>query len=154
MPAHSLESLLKELGEKIGIPHMEPTHNNNITLTLKENQSVVLQKHNTLPFLIITFEIFEIQAGRFRENILREALKFNGLNQPYGVFAFSKKMQKLYLFEMLSLNEISGDLVNTVMQALSEKVTVWKEALNRGEIPTLVSTSPAHPGGGIFGIKP
>lgn len=155
MPLHNLQSLLKELGEKIGIPNLEPTSNNNLTLTLKGNNDVVLQQHKTQPYLIISFEIAEIPAGRYRENILREALKFNGLNQLHkGVFAFSKKNQKLFLFEMLPLEEISADQVNTIMQSLSEKVTVWKEALQRGDIPNIGNTSQAQSGGGLFGIRP
>ena len=109
MPAHSFESLLKELGEKINITNLESTSNNNITLTLKGKNNVILELHKTQPFLIITFDIAEIPASRFRENVLREALKFNGLNKVHtGIFAFSKKSQKLVLFDMLPLDEISG----------------------------------------------
>lgn len=155
MPAHNLESLLKEIGEKIGIPNLEPTVDNNISLTLKGNNDVVLQLHKSLPLLIISFEIVEVPTGRYRENILREALKFNNLNQPHsGIFAFSKKNQKLFLFEMLPMDEISGDQVYAIIKTLSEKVTVWKESLNRGEIPTVGATSSqARSGGGIFGMR-
>lgn len=155
MPAHTLPSLLKELGEKIGIPNLEPTSNNNITLSLKGKINVVLQQHETEPYLIISFEIIEIPAGRFRENILREALKFNGLNQLHaGIFAFSKKTQKLILFDMLNMNEISGDQVNTVMQSLADRSLTWKEALNQGAIPAVESTASSQaPPGGIFGIR-
>lgn len=153
MPAHSFDSLLKELGEKIGIPNLEPTSNNNLALSLKGTE-VVLQQHKTEPFVIISFEIAEIPSGRYRENILREALKFNGLNQLHaGIFAFSKKTQKLFIFDMLPLNDVSGDQVNTIMTSLGEKAAAWKEALNRGDIPTIVTASQAR-SGGIFGIRP
>lgn len=155
MPAHTLESLLKELGEKIDLPKLESTRNNNIALILKGKNEVVLQQHKTEPYLIISFEIVEIPAGRYRENILREALKFNGLNKAHeGIFGFSKKTQKLFLFDMLPMDDISGDQVNTIMQALSEKVTVWKEALSRSDIPTIGATIQAKSGGGLFGIRP
>ena len=40
------------------------------------------------------------------------------------------------------------------MMDLTEKVSLWKEALNRGEVPAVeVSSQPRH-GGGIFGMKP
>lgn len=154
MPAHSFESLLKELGEKMGVPNLESTRNNNVALTLKDKNEVVLQQHNTQPLLIISFEITEIPAGRYRDNIFREALKFNGLNQLHGgIFAYSKKSQKLFLFDMLPLSDISPDLVSSIILSLSEKVTLWKESLNRGEIPSIPSNRSQY-GSGIFGIKP
>ncbi|KIC75879.1 putative type III secretion chaperone SycE [Neochlamydia sp. TUME1] len=157
MPSHNLESLLKDLGEKIELSHLEPTGNNNITLLLKGNNEVVLQKHNSQPYLIISFEILELPIGRFRENIFREALKFNHLNKAHeGIFAFSKKTQMFFLFDMLPFDEISGEQVNAIMQNLSEKVTLWKEALNRGEIPTIGFSSLTSPegAGSFFGIRP
>lgn len=155
MPAYSFESLLRELGDKLGIPNLESTRNNNVTLTLKGNNEVVLQKHQTQPFLIICFEIAEIHVGRYRENILREALKFNGLNQLHGgIFAFSKKTQKLFLFDMLPFNDLSVDQVQTLMTSLSEKATIWKEALNRGEIPAIGVAFQARASGGLFGMRP
>lgn len=155
MEAHTFESILKELGEKIGIPNLEPTKNNNITLTLKNKINVTLQLHKDQPLLIISFKIVEIPASRYRENVLREALKFNGLNkQQKGVFAFSKKTQTLILFEMLPLDHISSDQVKTVMMSLSEKAALWKETLNRGEIPSSGAEVQAKSNAGIFGIRP
>lgn len=155
MPAHSFESLLKDLGEKINITQLESTRNNNITLTLKGKNNVVLELHKTQPFLIISFDIAEIPPSRYRENVLREALKFNGLNKIHaGIFAFSKKSQKLILFDMLPLDEISGEKVLSIMMDLTNKVSVWKEALNRGDIPVIEASAQPRHGGGIFGIKP
>ncbi|QLH35481.1 MAG: CesT family type III secretion system chaperone [Parachlamydiaceae bacterium] len=152
MPAYSFESLLKELGEKLGLPNLESTRENNITLTLKGKNEVVLQKHNTEPLIIISFEIAELPASRYRENIFREALKFNGLNQLHaGVFAFSKKTQKFFLFDMLPLNDTSVEQVQQVINTLAEKAALWRESINRGEIPTLTSSSQARSGGGILG---
>lgn len=153
MPAHTFESLLRDLGDKIQLS-LESSSNNNISLKIKDND-VVLQKDSKQPFLIISFEISEIPIGRYRENILKEALKFNALNQLHtGVFAFSKKDQKLILFEMLPLSDIHADQVFNIMQVLSEKVTLWKDALNRGNIPMIDQSSQARSGGGIFGIRP
>lgn len=156
MPAYTFASLLKELGEKIGIPNLEPTENNNIVITLAGKNDLILEQHKSQPFLIISFEITEIPAGRFRENILREALKFNDLNQVHGgVMAFSKKTQKLVLFEMLPMNDIHVDQLYTVMKALSEKATLWKESLSRGEAPSLTSFQGGKGAGpNIFGMRP
>ena len=155
MPAHTFASLLKEIGEKIGISNLESTQNNNITLTLKGKNDVVLQQHKTEPYLIISFEITEIPAGRYRENILREGMKFNGLNQAHeGIFGFSKKAQKLFLFDMLPMNEISADQVNSIMHSLSERVTLWKDTTSRGDIPNIGTTVQSQFGGGIFGMRP
>lgn len=154
MPSHTMESLLKDLGEKIDIPELEPTVNNNITLKLKDGNEVVLQKHKSQPYLIISFEIANLQLGRYQENIFREALRFNGLNKVHqGIFGFSKKNQKLYLYEMLPFDYISGDQVASLILSLTEKVTVWKESLNRGDIPTIGVSQPRS-SGGIFGIRP
>jgi hypothetical protein len=155
MPAHSFESLLKDLGTKIDIPNLQPTRNSNIKLTLKGNHNVVLQQHTTQSYLIISFEIAEIPGGRYRENIFREALKFNGLNQLHGgMFGYSKKTQKLFLFDMLPLDNISGDQVKTLIFNLLEKVAAWKEGIQKGDIPTIAAQAHVRSGGNIFGIRP
>jgi len=152
MPSYTFESLLKDVGEKLEIPNLESTVNNNITLTLKNKVDVVLQRHKSQPYLIIACEIADVPGGRYRENIFREALKFNNLNKPHeGIFAFSKKTQKLFIFDMLPFDEITGEQVISVMQILGNKAQIWKEGLDRGNIPTIGHSQPTG-GGGLFGI--
>jgi Tir chaperone protein (CesT) family len=156
MPAHSFDSILKEVSEKMNLSGLKATVNDNITLQVPPNQTLVtLQKHNKQPILIISSDIMELQDGRFRENIFREALKFNGLNEYHkGTFGFSKKSQKLILFDMLPLDEIFPEQVVETMSEIAIKVSRWKESLERGDIPTIdLNAGGSASRGGIFGIK-
>lgn len=155
MPAYSFPALLKELGERLDIPNLEPSQYNNAALKLKGGVNVLLQAHKTDPYLIASFEISDLQAGRYRENVLREALKFNSLNQSHqGIFGYNKINQKFYLFDMIAFEDTTPEQVHTILLNLSVKVKQWKEAFERGEIPVIEVSSHPQTGGGIFGIHP
>jgi hypothetical protein len=157
MAAHSFDSLLRELGPLLGIPDLQSTQNNNVSIQLGNHKHLItLEKHRKSPILIISIAIAELQTGRFTENIFREALRFNGQNGLHtGSFGFSKSAQKLFLFEMLPLEFISPEQVSSILVSLSKTAAEWIDGINRGDIPTIQTTSSTttSKNSAPFGIK-
>ena len=70
----------------------------------------------------------------------------------HGVFAYSKQTDHLILFEMFNLRELTGAKVAEFIPLFLQKAKLWKEALEKSDIPA--STSYAGKSSGIFGLKP
>jgi len=97
----------------------------------------------------------EPPQGRYRENVMREALKANGLPPPQkGIFAFGKKTESLLLYDELPLNDLSGDKLAEYLSGFILKAELWREAITRGEVPSFMGTEATFTGkaGGLFGL--
>ncbi len=145
--------LLQELGEILQIKDLAPDDNNSCLLKLKNGISVQLEPAKKDGFIVMGAKIASIPPGRYRENIFREALKANGLPPPQqGIFAFSKNNDQLVLFEMISLQDLSGAKLNDHLVPFSEKVKTWQDAISRGDIPPVGTATAGSRPKGIFGL--
>lgn len=145
-------TLLQELAQALKIEVLQPDKNNSCLIKFKGDISVQVELDKSGTFLVIGTDFPTVAAGRYRENLFFEALKANGMPAPprIGTFAYSRQTDRLVLFEMMSLNDLRGDRVAEFMTPFVEKARVWKEAIARGEVP-VVSTS-TTPGSGMFGL--
>ncbi|MBP9841267.1 MAG: CesT family type III secretion system chaperone [Simkaniaceae bacterium] len=104
--------------------------------------------------LLIGCMICEVPPGKFRENVLKEALKENALPPPNpGIFAYIERNNHLFLYEFLFFQYLNGESLTEYLASFIEKCTAWYEAIQSG------ATSP-HPAEVIvpnpspLGIKP
>lgn len=153
MVSDVLGTLLQELGQALQMNNLQPDSNNTCLIKFKGGIFVQIELDPTGQFMIIGSDLDVVPAGRYRENLFGEALKANGLPHPqYGIFSFSRQTNHLVLFEMLSLNELTGQKVADFLKPFLEKVRIWKEAISKGEIPVVVSARTSK--AGMFGIRP
>jgi hypothetical protein len=146
------ESLLDELGTVMDIPDLHPDRNHTCLITFPNKLDIQIEMESHGRNIVIGTELGNIPAGRYRENIFREALKINGTQPPlHGVLSYSNKSRSLVLFEKLPTKDLTGEKIADALTLFSEKALSWKEALIKGEVPTLVSTRSS---GGIFGLHP
>ena len=108
--------------------------------------------------VVIAADLGQVNQGRFRENLFREALKSNGLPPPRnGIFAYGKKTESLVLCDKLSLEEISGQKLADFLLNFTQKAELWKNGIVRGEVPSFMGNelsfgqTAAGPGG-LFGL--
>jgi hypothetical protein len=100
-------------------------------------------------FLLLTAKLGTIPIGKYREALFQEALRQNVASEAItGIFAYSKQADTLILFQMLPVKETNGDKLLACLNPFSAKVKVWKESIERGDVP--VSSSNAQ--GGSFGL--
>lgn len=149
------ESILQELGELIKIKDLKPDSNNSCVIKFKNGLEIQIEPDAKGEFLIIGSVLGTVHAGRFRESIFKEALRANGMPYPvYGFFSYSTKTNNLLLSDKIHFKDLNGTKVYEFIQPFSEKAFNWKESINRGEIPSLVTSysgNTTH--AGMFGMK-
>lgn len=144
-------ALLAELSQILEIPNFEPGSTHSYLVKLKNGVKVQLEPDKSEQFLMIGAEIASIPAGRYRDNIFREALKANNIPPKEGIFAYSKKSDKLILFQTISLQDLTGAKIHDALTTFSEKVKLWQDAISRGDIPALMGAASSRPKG-LFGL--
>ena len=80
--------------------------------------------------------------GRYRENVFRMALAANALPYPrFGTFAYSNQTNSLVIYETLPAKDLRGDQVAEFIAPFVQKAIVWKQAIEKGEIPQVNAPS-------------
>ncbi len=150
------EELIRELGATLGI-ELHIDHHGACCLQLKDKVRVQLEPDNKEDRLILAAFIGELSPGRFREDVLKEALKANAQNTVNGhagaILGFCARHNQLACHTFLLYQEAMGEkLLNTVTY-LSEQAVSWFDALQNGHAapPSLLSR-PVLPS--PFGIRP
>lgn len=132
-------SLLEDLGKMIKIDQLEPDQHNSCLISFTNGVKVQLEIDHTRSLLIVGCDLGAIPPGRYRENLLREALKANGLPPPRnGNFAFSKKQDHLVMTEELPIKDINPDQIYQLLDPFLKKAKEWQEAITRGDVPTIL----------------
>jgi len=149
MVTDAFGALLEEIGSALKIPGIKPDANNCCLIKFKGGLMVQFEKDRTGDYLLIVVDYGAIPAGKYRELIFTEALKANFQPAPrYGVFAYSKQAKEFIFFERLPLKDLQGSRVAEILTPFLEKARTWKEALARGDVPTIVAKS-----SGMFGLQ-
>lgn len=148
-------SLLQELGKILEIPDLHPDRNNSCLIKLKSGLSIQLEFDRSGQFLILGSDLGTVPPGRYRENLFREALKANDLPYPnHGTLAYSKKSDHLIIFEKMAAADMTGEKIAAEIMPFSEKALVWKEALQKGDVPIINQGYSSQKSAGMFGLKP
>lgn len=153
MVAERFKILVDELAQQLSVK-LEPDTHNACRLQFKDGLVLSMQPNSTLDTLRVVVEIATPGQGRYREAILKEALRANGLPYPHvGTFAFSPKTDMLLLCDQLPMEELSGQRLAEIIKQLSDKAREWKESIARGETPVLRGVQSARASEGVFGLK-
>ena len=97
--------------------------------------------------LLIFAKIFELPPGKFRENVLREALKANGEKDPRpAVLGYINATNHLAMHQRYPLSVLTGELLYGILGAFLELGESWASALENGNLPLSSSQNPLPPG--------
>lgn len=99
--------------------------------------------------LLATF-LGEVPAGKFRENVLREALKANSHYPRVGTFSYVERNNQLSLQEYVPLEALSGEKLASILTKFIQLATHWHQALQKGTVPTI---EVPKQGGSMFGLR-
>ncbi len=154
-----LEELGKELSKELGGAlgghlALHPDRNNSCLIHLKEGINIQLEIDSTGEFLILGCMIGKVPAGKYRENLFKEALKANDADYPtHGIFAYSKKEDELLLFQKIHLTDLSGVKLASMIDPFAAKGLIWIEAVKGETIPSATNEPGVRtPGSGLFGL--
>ncbi len=150
-----LDILLKDLGELLKTDLKVDNHHTCLVL-IDKKLPIHLELHTNGEHLLIGCCLMELPPGKIRENILREAMKSNGLPQPQnGTLGYSTKTRHLILFSKLKMETQTGEGLYQYLLPFIQKAYLWKEALERNQTPPLGQEGPSQSsdGKGMFGLK-
>jgi hypothetical protein len=149
-------SLMEDLGKLIRIRLIPDSHN---ACLIKYPGGLFLQIEldQSQERINMGAEIGSLAPGRYRENVMREALKANGLPPPkVGIFAFSAKKEVLILFDYMELNDLTAPKIADFLEQFLQKANFWKDAIKRGDVPSFMGNEMSFGkktgGAGMFGL--
>ena len=96
---------------------------------------IQLQPDPTHERLLVGCKIIEVGPGKFRENVLREALKTNGLPDPrVGRFAYIVQINTLFLFQEYPFDLLTtGERIAGLLSSFIKTCADWKSAIQNGQ---------------------
>jgi len=125
------QKLLWDLGEVIKLP-LHVDKNNACKILLNETLEVQLEMDTDEKQLLLIAFISEIPPGRFRENVLKEALKANNLDHTQGLFAYFEQENYLILQKYLQADLLSGQKLAEYLEPFIIEAEEWRTALAAG----------------------
>lgn len=144
--------LLQGLGKTFSV-HLQPDRNNACLLQINKTIQIQIQVDAAEENLMFGSKICTISPGKFRENVLRNALQHNALPELLGAFGFIQETNTLVLFTFIYLRGKSPEMIAKVIEEFMQIITSWKEAIQSNlpgpTLATKVTSSPP-----IFDIKP
>lgn len=156
MVTNQFGAIIQELGKTLGYD-INRNIEDSCTLPLPNGINIQMEIDDRKNCFVLGTEIGSVSAGRYREDVFREALLYNGMEKRVGTFGYSEITNTLILFKELPLRELNGEKVAAVLKPLGEKASAWKKAITRGELPPVdssISDSSTSQGFGLFkGLK-
>jgi len=128
------EEALRLFGNSLGLPlHIDK---NGACAILVKGVTIQLQPDSSYEKLIVGCKIIEINPGKFRENVLREALKANALNDPrVGIFAYIGQINTLFLFQEYPFDLLTtGERIASLLSPFIKTCSEWKQAIQHGQV--------------------
>lgn len=143
--------LIEQLGTSLKI-HLHTDHNHVCSIKVHHRLTVQIQVDAAQENLLLASFICELLPGKFRENVLSEALKANNLPDPRtGILSFLPMKNQLTLHQYYPFASLDGEKLALYLAGFIDYANLWREAIERGE------ASPApihvHPQSNPFGLK-
>ena len=127
------EEILEKLGKILSLS-LKPDHNRACAIQIKKNITIQLQSDPSEEKLLIGCKIIDLPPGKFRENVLKEVLKANGLPDPrIGTFAYIEQLNQLFLFQYYPFEILSGERLSSLLGPFIQMAESWKEAIASGK---------------------
>lgn len=140
--------LLNQLGKIFELPlHIDKS---NACSILIPPIIIQLQLDSAQQNLFLFSKIIEVPPGKFRENVLREALKANSLPDPKAaIFGYIASTNHLALHQRYPLEILNGERLAGLFGAFYEIGEMWHRAIQSGQTAPVPSGQNAP-----FGLKP
>ncbi|OGN64738.1 MAG: hypothetical protein A3E80_05960 [Chlamydiae bacterium RIFCSPHIGHO2_12_FULL_49_9] len=125
------QELLNELGPVFNLPlHLDK---NNACAIQIDKHTIQLQLDTSQENLFLFTKLTEIPPGKFRENVLQEALIANSSPDPRpGIFAYLAASNHLVLFQRYPLSILNGERLGHLFGAFLELGNAWRKAIESG----------------------
>jgi hypothetical protein len=130
---NQFEELLHALGKVFHLP-LHVDRMNACSLRVHNELVIQLQLDVAQENLWIFSKLTEIPPGKFRENVLRECLKANGLKDPRAaILGYIANTNHLALFQKYPLNILNGERLSGLIGAFLQMADSWRTAIASGQ---------------------
>lgn len=133
--------------------HLSPDKRGACKLNIEDTLHVQLEPDATREKLLFFCFLSEVPPGKFRENVLRDALKANADPSTPGTLGFSERNNQLVLFANLNFSSLTARKALDFLHLFMTKAQAWKQAIATGQTSNLcpeLLQKPISP----FDIKP
>lgn len=146
------EELLKELGKQLDLPlYLDKYQACSIQIPPLVLQ---MQPDRSQEFLFLFCKVIEIPPGKFRENVLREALKANVESEPcIATFGFLAATDHLILYQRYPFTILNGERMGSFLGSFFKLAKEWYKAIAAGQSAPAGRSSPPS-SSPLFGIRP
>jgi hypothetical protein len=135
MIADRFGTLIEELGTALKVK-LAPDAHNACRIRFKDKLAVHIEPDSLGDEVQMIIEIGKPGDGKYRQSLLREALRANGVPPPrLGIFCYGQKSDALLLYHTLPMEDLNGAYLADVLGQLAEKARLWRDAISRGEVP-------------------
>lgn len=131
-PMISFHDLIHQLGEFIG---EELTVDQNQACFLEINEQLKVQMELDPPGekILLMSQIIELPPGKFRETVLKDALKANFLaEEKEGTLAYLERQNTLVLFQELYTHSITMQILYDRLIKFIERAIKWATSIEAG----------------------
>jgi hypothetical protein len=145
------ELLVQQLGVSLNVP-LYIDKNHACALQVHGKLTVQLQLDAAQEYLLIAAFICELPPGKFRENVLCEALKTNAQPDPRtGVMGYLAISNRLTMHQRYLFATLKSDQLAMIVAGFIDYAELWQDAVGKGQsspspIRATVSTN-------VFGLK-
>jgi hypothetical protein len=145
------ETLVHQLGDALGVT-LQVDRNHACAIRVHHQLTIQLQIDPEQEKLLIASLICELPPGKFRENVLSEALKANNLPDPRtGILGYLPMGNRLTLHQRYPFASLDGNKLALYVAGFIDYAELWRTAIERGQaspapIQGAVTTNP-------FGLK-
>jgi|JI9StandDraft_1071089.scaffolds.fasta_scaffold07366_4 hypothetical protein len=128
----NFSDLIHEFGELLG-ESFTPYQNRMIRFLINENLRVQIEMDLMGEFVMLACFITEIPPGRFRENVLRDALKANFLlDEHWSTLCYEGKENHLVLFFKIPAHGLTGQKLLDQLLPFVARAGLWRDAIDNG----------------------
>lgn len=153
MTMNQLEIFIEDLGKSLNIKDLKPDKFNTCLLKIEQKIEVQIEMDKDPNYLFFGTILGEIPPGRYRENLFEAALKMNRSSPTsIGILAYSKKNNQLIMFDRISIKDLNGNKTADCLKAFVEKTKIWKEAIEKGDIPSISEKNRKFEHARLFGL--
>ncbi len=126
------EELLKELSIQLGT-ELHIDKNGACLIFFEEKVKVQLELDKNLENLIVFCAICTISPGKFRENVLSNALKENNTFPYIATFAYFERESSLCMFNYLYFANLNAQMLSSYLLTFVDLASLYQDAISHGQ---------------------
>ncbi|MCB1149051.1 MAG: CesT family type III secretion system chaperone [Chlamydiia bacterium] len=126
--------------------NLDPKTTEAVDLEFQGNK-LKIQTNETRENVLVIADLGEVPPGRYRQDVLKQALRANGYPPPnIGILGFSERSEHLYLFASYPVYAFTKEKLKSILEPFVMKVQLWTDALKSSVVP--IVTKPQE--GGVY----